>query len=240
MASAPATVQYKLRSGGNLGDIKIRGGARGGRQFLNWTQTKTPETATQTRQRNADRVKRTNPLAALNQKVSNAQHNNDMYRIGGGPVVVVGKDSRGRNKRAPVIAQDRPRISFAKGSDGKILSERKAQTLATSRPVNRPFGKPGQAPAIGTRVNGKMAANPAYASYKNDALEYNSALSRQQMLQPNNPVIKKIQPTAENPTAKYPAPITKYYVPRGGSSGRTPSSEALKVLNKEQPNVQVV
>lgn len=240
MASAPATVKYRLPSGGNLGDIKVGRKLVNAKQFLNWTQTRTPETATQTRQKAADRLKRTRPLAALNKKVANTQHDNDMYRIGGGPVVVVGKDSKGRNKRAPVIAQDRARISFAKGPDGKIISERKAQTLAAAKPVNRPFGKPGQAPAIGTRVDGKMAPNPKYAKYKKESLEYNSALSRQQMAQPNNRVIQKIKATAENPTAKYPAPITKAYVPRGGAAGKTPSSKALKVLNREQPNIQVV
>ena len=174
MASAPATVQYKMPSGGNLKKLNIGGGARGGRQFLNWTQTRAPKNNAQLRQEAADRLKRTRPLAALNQRVSNAQHDNDMSRIGAGKPEVTG-------------------------------------TL-----------------------------NPGYAGYKNNALQYNSALSRQQLAQRNNPVIQTITPTRETATEKFPAPITKYYVPRGGSSGRTPSSEALKVLNKEQPNIQVV
>jgi hypothetical protein len=230
MASAPATVKYRLPSGGNLGDIKVGRKLVNSKQLRKWAQTRTPKTATQERQEAADRLKRTRPLSSVNQKNKDTQHNNDMYRIGGGPVVVTGKDSKGRNKRAPVIAQDRARISFAKGPDGKIISERKAQTLAASKPVNRPFGKPS---ATGT-------LSPAYARYKNNSLEYNAALSRQQMAQPNNRVIQKINPTSENPTKKYPAPITKAHLPRGGSAGRTPSSKALKVLNKEQPNIQVV
>jgi len=242
MASAPATVQYRLPSKGNLSKIKVpRAGMS--EQFLKWTQNKAPKTATQERQEAADRLKRTKPLAALGQRVADTRHDNDMYRIGGGPVVVVGKDSRGRNKRAPVVAQDRARISFAKGPDGKIIRESKAQTLASARPVNRPFGRPSEtSPAIGRRVNGRTVSNPAYADWKNTNLEYNSALSRQQMLQSDNRVIQTITPTSQTATEKYPAPITKTYVRRGGlgKNLQTPTREELNVLNAERPNIQVV
>jgi hypothetical protein len=238
MASAPATVQYRLPSKGNLSDIKIPRRARGGNRFK---KVERPKTATQERQEAADRVKRTRPLAALGQRVADTKHDNDMYRIGGGPVVVVGKDSRGRNKRAPVIAQDRARISFAKGPDGKIMPESKAQTLASARPVNRPFGKPSEtSPAIGRRVNGRTVPNPAYGEWKKSNLSYNSALSRQQMLQPDNRVIQTITPTSQTATAKYPEPITKTYVRRGGNARPTPTREELNVLNAERPNIQVV
>jgi hypothetical protein len=134
-----------------------------------------------------------------------------MYRIGGGPVVVVGKDSRGRNKRAPVVAVDRPRIGFVKGPDGKIVSERKAQTLAASRPVNRPFGKPVEVQPTVRGASGRMASNPKYATWKNSALGYNASLSRQQVLQPKNTVLGGIKPVETNPTARFPAPISVRY-----------------------------
>jgi hypothetical protein len=246
MASAPRTIGYTLKSGGTIPGIKSRSSSRG-EGLLNWAGKRPAKSATQERTEAADRVKRTRPLARLAQRNVDTQHDNDMYRIGGGPVTVIGRDNtrfgklnkktgkpeytRGRNLRAPIVAQNRARISFAKGPDGKIISERKAQTLASARPVNRPFGKPD---AVGI-------ANPAYGGYKNSALQYNSSLSRQQLAQPDNTSLQRITPTSENPTKKYPAPVTKTYVRRGGTgkNKQTPSSGDLKQLNKKNPYIQV-
>ena len=257
MASAPKTAGFHLATsqgkGGRIGRTPLIGDSK---QFLEWTGRRPAKSVSQVMQETQDRIKRTRPLAALGRRVANARHDTDMYRIGGGPVAVVGRDNRlgkvinkktgkreynrGRNLRAPVVAVDRPRIGFVKGPDGKIVSERKAQTLAASRPVNRPFGAPSEvSPPIGKRVNGRTVANPAYANWKNNHLEYNSALSRQQLMQPNNRAIQTIQTTSQTPTEKYPAPITKSYVRRGGQSGPTPSREELSTLNTVNPYVQV-
>jgi len=211
-------------------------------------------------------------ITRLETRVKNTKHDNDMYRIGGGPVVVVGRDNRlgkvinkqtgkreynrGRNLRAPVVAVDRPTAGFTKGPDGKILTDRvgrapidrsrrpagstpqrrlpgyatwanTSQTRPTRSPVNRPFGKPGDAPATGIRgAGGRMGSNPAYGQWKNTALGYNSSLSRQQTLQPSNPVIQEIKPVDTNPTERYPATVTNTY--------RTGAEQAF--VKKPQPD----
>jgi hypothetical protein len=257
MASAPRTIGYTLKSGGTIPGIKS-GSSKKSRALLKWAGKRPAKSATQERTEAADRLKRTRPLARLAQRNVDTQHDNDMYRIGGGPVTVIGRDNtrfgkinkktgkpeytRGRNLRAPIVAQNRARISFAKSPDGKIISERKAQTLASARPVNRPFGRPSEtSPPISKRVDGKTVSNPAYADWKNRSLQYNSSMSRQQLLQPGNTPLQNMAPTAENPTKKYPAPVTKTYVRRGGTgkNKQTPSSGNLKQLNEKNPYIQV-
>ena len=188
------------------------------------------------------RTRQNSPMARLERRVRDTQHNNDMYRIGGGPVNVIGRDNtrfgriqqpntnprrqynRGRNLRAPVIDVDRPRIGFVRGPDGKIVSERKAQTLAASEPVNRPFGKPAPAPGISVRgASGGFERNPAYAAWKEHAVSYNQALSRQQALHPDNYRLQAIGAQAGGSlTEAYPGPINyapRSEVDRGGAMG---------------------
>lgn len=216
------TVGY-TRPTGNLGKSRVARRNPVSRTTAGWLGAPRAEAF-----RPADVTDPRRAITRLEQRNRDTQHDNDMYRIGGGPVVVVGRDNRlgkvinkqtgkreynrGRNLRAPVVAVDRPRIGFVKGPDGKIVSERKAQTLAAARPVNRPFGKPGDAPATAIRgVGGRMGSNPAYGQWKNTSLGYNAALSRQQTLQPTNTVLGEIKPVATNPTEKYPATVSTEY-----------------------------
>jgi len=218
MASAPKTVGFntalskgKVTSGGSSRIINRK-------RFLKWVGTSAPKGLNQVRAENWDRMKRKKPLALLNRKVGNTIHNNDMYRIAGGPVVVVGRDNtrfgkinkktgrpeynRGRNLRAPVVAQDRPRISFVKGPNGKIISESKAQTLASAKPVNRPFGRPqDQTPNKNKpNPNARPAVDSAnFGEWKDSATSYNAALSRQQQFDTlrtggENTVLQSIKP----------------------------------------------
>jgi hypothetical protein len=296
MASAPKTAGFHLATsqgkGGRIGRAPL---IRDSRQFLTWTGSRPAKPVSQVMQETQDRIKRTRPLAALGRRVANARHDTDMYRLGGGPVVVVGRDNtrfgkvvnkqtgkreynRGRNLRAPLVAVDRPTAGFTKGPDGRILTDRvgrapidrsrrpagstpqrqlpgyatwanTSQTRETRSPVNRPFGAPSEtSPPIGLRVNGRTVSNPAYADWKNSHLEYNSALSRQQLLQPNNPVLQGerdnpefpgIRATSQTPTERYPAPITKSYVTRGGQNSPTPLAEDLHTIHTINPYLQV-
>jgi len=241
MASAPKTAGFHLATsqgkGGGIGRSPLL--KKGSKQFLKWTGSRPAKPVSQVMQETQDRIKRTRPLAALGRKVADARHDTDMYRIGGGAVgpVKSGFESQARVK---------PRISFVRDANGKIVPERRARTFQRSNVPWRPelpVGKPSEtAPPIGRRVNGRTVANPAYAEWKNSHLEYNSALSRQQLMQPNNRVIKTIQTTSQTPTARYNAPITKSYVRRGGlgKNSQTPTREELSTLNTVNPYIQVV
>jgi len=212
-----------------------------GRRFLKWNPEVTKGLGQQQAE-NWDRMKRTRPLLLVNRKLIDTQHNNDMYRIAGGglgPGGFFGKSSRESGTRV------KPRISFVKDPvTGKIVPERKARTFQKSNVPWRPelpVGKPtADMPPMSVRGSGgRMAANPAYAAWKGERLEYNSALSRQQQLQPNNPVIQTIQPVKENTTSRYPGVPTRYYVPRGGGQNMTLGPVKNPATGKTNPFMQV-
>lgn len=147
-------------------------------------------------------------ITRLERRNRDTQHDNDMYRIGGGAVgpVKSGYESGARVK---------PRISWVKGPNGKIVAERKAQTFQKSNVPWRPelpVGKPGDAPRASYRgARGRMVSNPGYGAWKNSAMGYNAALSRQQTLQPSNTVLGGVKPVETNPTEKFPAPVSVRY-----------------------------
>ena len=243
MASAPKTAGFHLATSQGKGGRIERSPLlkQGSKQFLKWTGSRPAKPVSQVMQETQDRIKRTRPLAALGRRVANARHDIDMYRIGGGAVKNIPGEGRGPGARV------KPTISFVKDATGKIIPERKARTLQMrNSPFRRelPSGPPSMTdmPAASIRgAGGRMVSNPDYAKWKNSHLEYNSALSRQQLMQPNNRVIQTIQTTSQTPTEKYTAPITKTYVRRGGlgKNSQTPSSEALSELNTVNPYIQV-
>lgn len=162
-------------------------------------------------------------ITRLERRVRNTRHDNDMYRIGGG---AVGPVKSGYESGARV----NPRISFVKRADGKIVPERRAQTFQKSNVPWRPelpVGKPGNPPPTSFRgPRGRMVSNPGYGQWKSTSLGYNAALSRQQSLQPSNPVIQEIKPVDTNPTERYPATVTSTY--------RTGAEQAF--VKKPQPD----
>jgi hypothetical protein len=247
MASAPRTIGYTLKSGGTIPDIKSRSSHRG-KALLNWTQTKTPETATQTRQKNADRVRRTRPLGTLTKKNANSLHSNDMRRLGATPPVgppigkkeVTSMQQLGRpitnasgkktgkfewNRGENVFAEN-PRLTeasvYVRNSKNKtVLAE------GASAPQN---GRPGQRPARGSaELN----------DWKSQAVAYNGALSRQQMLYPGNSVLAAKKPLRVSTKDMAEIPVVKMYASRGGQLG-TDTNFANKLPRAARPSTQIV
>jgi len=113
----------------------------------------------------------------------------------------------------------RPTKPMSQVMQEKMDATRKARPLATLE-TNNVFSRHNADMSIlSNRPTNSQKSN--YSAWKARHLAYNSALSRQQLLQPGNRAIQAIEPTNQSPTKKYPAPITKYYVPRGGQLGTT-------------------
>jgi hypothetical protein len=217
----PKTQGYHLASapgkGGRIGRTPLLGDSR---QFLNWTGSRPAKPVSQVMAETRDRMLRTRPLAALTTQVANARHDTDMYRIGGGAVgpVKSGFESQARVK---------PRISFVKGPDGKIVAEKTARTFQKSNVPWRPelpVGGPGRKPKV---------SSYDYPEWTDRAISYNRAVSRQQMLQSDNPVLNdpKNVKSVTLPKRILNQPHvageqTKFYVPRGGELGtRLPAND---------------
>jgi hypothetical protein len=199
MASASKTIGYTLKSGGNLDGIKVRERAKGKSNFLNWTQTKTPETATQTRQKNADRVRRTRPLGTLTKKNANSLHSNDMRRLFGASDAV-----------------------YVRNSKNKTVLAKGAPAPTTGRPGARPRKK-----------------GPELDAWKNQAVQYNGALSRQQIMNPGNNVIGNLKPINVSTKGMNEIPVVKMSAARGGQLG-TSTKFANRLPKAAKPSTQIV
>jgi hypothetical protein len=197
MASAPRTIGYTLKSGGTIPGIKS-GSSKKSRALLNWTQTKTPETATQTRQRNADRVRRTRPLGTLTKKNANSLHSRDMQTLAPSDAVYV-RDSKNKT----VLAKGAP-------------------APTTGRPGARPRKK-----------------GPELDAWKNQAVQYNGALSRQQIMNPDNNVIGNLKPINVSTKGMNEIPVVKMSAARGGQLG-TSTEFANRLPKAAKPSTQIV
>ena len=225
MASAPATVQYRLPSKGNLSKIKVpRAGMS--EQFLKWTQDKAPKTATQERQEAADRLKRTRPLAALTKKNVNSFHSRDMERLGDTPSVGL---PVGQKEVTSMQQLGRP-IRNAKGVEtGKFEWNRGENVFAVRPAITGLNGRPGKRPA---RNSAELPA------WKRQAAEYNGALSRQQMMNPDNSVLAARKGIRVSTKDIPEMPVVKMYASRGGNLGtNTEFANRLPIAAKSSTQI---
>jgi hypothetical protein len=248
MASAPATVKYRLPSGGNLGDIKVGRKLVNAKQFLNWTQTKTPETATQTRQKAADRLKKTRPLAALTKKNANSLHSNDMRRLGATPPVgpPIGKKEVTSMQQlgSPITNASGKKTGKFEWNRGENVFAENPRLTEASVYVRNSKNKTVLAKGASAPQNGRPGPRPARGSaelpnWKSQAVEYNGALSRQQMLYPGNTVLAAKKPIRVSTKDMAEIPVVKMYASRGGQLG-TSTTFANKLPRAAKPSTQIV